>query len=392
MDVSKSISCASSSNMTPTTSQVTSSRASEPTAQQLQIELHVLKNKLDRLERENWDLKASIRKTINDSALGRELQVLVEEREKMLKHIEQLKSEKGHLVESVLLLSGEVDDLQKEKAEEQLKFKEEISKYNDFDKKLRTTKYRLGMQIIDVLNNQKIDPIVIQDIQLLVTKASMYGSRSNDDKIISNSNSNNNQDNSIINDNKISSSSSSQRSNIDNQLYAALKSNVQQQKTKNEEMYIERKFSTLETLRDSDNNRNDDIKKSKSGEMSENRSSDGRSRRGKSPGRRRKKDVLEREETDSIISSVSTHRSGKSSYTNKTNQSNKSKKSNKSNGFELTKEALDKLNNINQSNSPTKPQVTSKELNNSPKKGNENNTTNKPAATTPTPTTWWGLF
>ena len=390
MDINKSISCAS-SNMTPTTSQVTSSRASEPTAQQLQIDLHVLKNKLDRLERENWDLKASIRKTINDSALGRELQVLVEEREKMLKHIEQLKSEKGHLVESVLLLSGEVDDLQKEKAEEQLKFKEELSKYNDFDKKLRTTKYRLGMQIIDVLNSNKVDPIIVQDIQLIVTKASMYGSRSNDDKNITNNNNNNNhhQDSNIINDNKISSS---QRSNFDNQLYAALKSNVQQQKTtKNEEIYIERKFSTLESLRDSDYNRNDDIKKSKSGEMSENRSSDGRSRRGKSPGRRRKKDVLEREETDSIISSVSTHRSGKSSYTNKTSQSNKSKKSNKSNGFELTKEALDKLNNINQGNSPTKPNVTSKELSNSPKKGNENNATNKPA-TTPTPTTWWGLF
>ena len=323
--------------MTPTTSQVTSSRASEPTAQQLQIELHVLKNKLDRLERENWDLKASIRKTINDSALGRELQVLVEEREKMIKHIEQLKSEKGHLVESVLQLSGEVDDLQKEKADEQFKFKEEISKYNDFDKKLRTTKYRLGMQIIDVLNSNKIDPIIIQDIQLLVTKASMYGSRSNDDKNISNNNNHHHQDNNIINDNKISSS---QRSNFDNQLYAALKSNVQQQKTtKNEEIYIERKFSTLESLRDNDYNRNDDIKKSKSiGEISENRSSDGRSRRGKSPGRRRKKDVLEREETDSIISSVSTHRSGKSSYTNKTSQSNKSKKSNKSNGFELTKE------------------------------------------------------
>jgi hypothetical protein len=48
-------------------------------------------------------------------------------------HIEQLKSEKGHLVESVLLLSGEVDDLQKEKADEQLKYKEEISKFTDFE-------------------------------------------------------------------------------------------------------------------------------------------------------------------------------------------------------------------------------------------------------------------
>jgi len=371
---SHSISVSSSTNMTSTQS---TSRASEPTAQQLQIELHVLKNKCDRLERENWDLKASIRKTINDSALGRELQVLVEEREKMIKHIEQLKSEKGHLVESVLLLSGEVDDLQKEKADDQLKFKEEISKFADFEKKLRTTKYRLGMQIIDILNSNKVNPVVVQDVQLLVTKASMYGSRSSEDK------SNSNQE---LNER------SPPRSNFDNQLYAAIKSNAQAAKA--EERYIERKFSTLETLRDSDNNRdrNSDLKKTKSGDMSENRSSDGRSRRGKSPGRRRKKDVLEREETDSIISSVSTHRSGKSSYTNKTAQSSKSKKSSKSNGFELTKEALDKLNNINQGTYQVDTHTNGKD--NTPRspqqKKADSNKSKQPATTTPT--SWWGLF
>lgn len=374
----RSISCTSSSNMTP----ITTGRGSEPSSQQLQIELHVMKNKCDRLERENWDLKASIRKTINDSALGRELQVLVEEREKMLKHIDQLKSEKGHLVESVLLLSSEVDDLQKERAEEQAKFKEEISKCADFEKKLRTTKYRLGMQIIDILNTNKVNPVVVQDIQLLVTKASMFGSRSIDEKNISN------QDESqskatITNTN----TSLNEKPNFDNQLYAALKSNVQ--KTKTQEAYVERKYSTLETLRDKDKDRNDNLKKTKSGDILENRSSDGRSRRGKSPGRRRKKDVLEREETDSIISSVSTHRSGKSSYTNKTSQSNKSKKSTKSNGFELTKEALDKLNNINQGQSDGRD--ASKGQTNSPQKGLNDNNANKKSKD-PNAATWWGLF
>jgi hypothetical protein len=135
----------------------------------------------------------------------------------------------------------------------------------------------------------------------------------------------------------------------------------------------------------------DDLKKSKSGE-SENRSSDGRSRRGKSPGRRRKKDVLEREETDSIISSVSTHRSGKSSYTNKTAQSSKSKKSSKSNGFELTKEALDKLNNINQGTYQVDTHTNGKD--NTPRspqqKKADSNKSKQPATTTPT--SWWGLF
>lgn len=375
----RSISCTSSSNMTP----ITTGRGSEPSSQQLQIELHVMKNKCDRLERENWDLKASIRKTINDSALGRELQVLVEEREKMLKHIDQLKSEKGHLVESVLLLSSEVDDLQKEKADEQAKFKEEISKFADFEKKLRTTKYRLGMQIIDILNTNKVNPVVVQDIQLLVTKASMFGSRSIDEKNISNPDESQSKA-TLTNTN----TSLNEKPNFDNQLYAALKSNVQ--KTKTQEAYVERKYSTLETLRDKDKDRNDNLKKTKSGDILENRSSDGRSRRGKSPGRRRKKDVLEREETDSIISSVSTHRSGKSSYTNKTSQSNKSKKSTKSNGFELTKEALDKLNNINQSHN-SDGRDASKGQTNSPQKGlNDNNANNKSKDSNAA--TWWGLF
>lgn len=297
----------------------------EPTIQQLQIELHVVRSKCTKLERENKDLRASLRKTISDSALGRELEIMAADRERLIRLVDQLKTEKGHLVDTVLQLSNEVDELQRIRVDDHLKFKQEVLKHSDVDKKLRNAKYKLGMQIVDILRQKSIDTGIIQEIQMVVTNASMYGVRGMMNEGV-------NQQFTKLQIQKGSDGGPSGDNRLISLMHAqANLSNVPLGTTSIEQ---------VPTLK------GDGATEERSGRL---RTSAGTGERktGKSPGRR-KKDILDRDETDSIISSVSTHRSGRSTGTHKSTGMSKSRK-----GAGITKEALDELDR--QCGKPDKP-------------------------------------
>ena len=75
---------------------------STPSYDQLQSQLQLMTLKVDKITKENVDLK-------------RDYEVQSIEKERLSKLVDQLKNEKNHLVETVLQLSNEVDTMHKTK-------------------------------------------------------------------------------------------------------------------------------------------------------------------------------------------------------------------------------------------------------------------------------------
>ena len=192
--------------------------------------------------------------------------------------MEKLKVEKSHLVETVLSLSNEVDELEKAKACEHQKYKNELLKNSELDEKVNNIKLTLSREVTEVLRDHNIDISIIEIVK--------------------------NKINAVVQNNSdgLSTTTLSGKSGI-----------------------------TTNTI-------------SSSGKSPTNR------RRNKSVSR----DLLDRDDTDSVISSVSTHRSNRlyshiyllthsHSYF-LTPRSPKKYHSSKKNSPGITKESLDMLN------------------------------------------------
>lgn len=188
-----------------------------------------------------------------------ELQELFAENDANKRLVEKLKVEKSHLVETVLSLSNEVDELEKAKACEHQKYKNELLKNSELDEKVNNIKLTLCQEVTEVLRDHNIDISIIEIVK--------------------------NKINAVVQNNSdgLSTTTLSGKSGI-----------------------------TTNTI-------------SSSGKSPTNR------RRNKSVSR----DLLDRDDTDSVISSVSTHRS---------NRSPKKYHSSKKNSPGITKESLDMLN------------------------------------------------
>jgi len=191
------------------------------------------------------------------------------DREKLARLIEQLKVEKTHLVESVLLLSTEVEEANRLRQDDQFKFKQEVLRHAENERAVRAGKYRMGMQVVELLRIRGLDNSIRQDVNAYVANSCAsslnfgmagYGER----------------DFNARGDSSMSPESPHSHSVDDGE-------------------------GRWEQTASPTNN---------SVGRSSARERDGRKRR---HFRRRRSEVLPRDETDSIISSVSTHRSGATS-------------------------------------------------------------------------------
>ena len=138
--------------------------------QQLQVELHVLSTKVEKLTKENADLRTYLRNSANESTLRRDYETVVVEKDRLVKLIEQLKNEKKNLVETVLQLSNEVDAVHK--TSDQLEQDRQL--YIQTDSIIRTARRKLGLQVLGVLESKGIgndDPIMKVEI---TSKLSSY--------------------------------------------------------------------------------------------------------------------------------------------------------------------------------------------------------------------------
>lgn len=217
------------------------------------------------LEAENVELRASLRKSISGSALGREFEVLSVDREKLARLIEQLKVEKTHLVESVLLLSTEVDEANRLRQDDQLKFKQEVLRHAENERAVRAGKYRMGMQVVELLRIRGLDNSIRQDVNAYVANSCA------------------------------SSMNFGMPGYGEKDVNASPESPLSHSGDEGESRWEQTTSPTNNSVGRSSNSARD---------------RDGRKRR---HFRRRRSEVLARDETDSIISSVSTHRSGATS-------------------------------------------------------------------------------
>jgi hypothetical protein len=137
----------------------------------LEEELSASVERCGLLESENVTLRESLRRTINESALGREFEALARDRERMMRAVDQLKIEKSHLVESVLSLSNEVDDANRLRQDDQLRFKQEVLRHGENDKAMRASKYRMGMQVVELLKIRGVDQALCQEVNAYMANA-----------------------------------------------------------------------------------------------------------------------------------------------------------------------------------------------------------------------------
>lgn len=254
----------------------------EYTAAQVAEEIASSLAKCAVLERENTELRTALRKSINDSVFGKEFEAISVDRERMTVLIEQLKMEKSHLVESVLNLSGEVDDANRARQEDQTKFKQEVLRHGENEKALRASKYRMGMQVVELLKIRGVNNSVCQELNSHIANACVTPTLPS---LLATS---------------FASSSSSSQGLLDP--HAPSTENKSSGETEADGRRIHVHHTTAASPLSAGR---DDATTSGS-------SSRRHHRAGKSPGRRRRSEVLDRDETESIISSVSTHRSGAS--------------------------------------------------------------------------------
>ena len=275
------------------------------TAERLRSELLLSADKCEALEHENSELRVSLRKSISTSALGREFEALSVDREKMSRAIDQLKVEKSHLVESVLLLSTEVDEANRLRQDDQLKFKQEVLRHAENEKAIRSGKYRMGMQVVELLKIRGIDVPICHEVSNYVANtcaatASAGGGAGGGGGP------------GLYSNYSGGRGPFSSRGEVDSPTYAASASF--------DENDNELGGGNCDGNSSSPTNVSDG--------RSNNYSHSGRRRRNH---RRRRSEILDRDETDSIISSVSTHRSGLSTSAAAA-KNGSSSSSNRSNG------------------------------------------------------------
>ena len=135
-------------------------------------QLRELKARELSLEFENHELRRSLRKSTSEVALAREYELLSADRQRLAQLVEQLKMEKEHLIESVVNLSNEVDEVQRTRFDDTLKFKQEMLRHSEEDKASRRVKYQLGLSIIELLKAKNVDTLILQEVQMHITNAS----------------------------------------------------------------------------------------------------------------------------------------------------------------------------------------------------------------------------
>lgn len=248
------------------------------------------------LERENAELRTALRKSINDSVFGKEFEAISVDREHMTVLIEQLKMEKSHLVESVLSLSGEVDDANRARQEDQTKFKQEVLRHGENEKALRASKYRMGMQVVELLKIRGVNNAVCQELNSHIANACVTPTlpsllaTSFSSSLSAAAASSSSFSSGMLDPHAPSTENKSgEAGETDGRFHMHTQSN-------------DRGGGSNSSSRDTDDApAGNTRRRQKNHRMSS-----------KSPGRRRRSEVLSRDETESIISSVSTHRSGAS--------------------------------------------------------------------------------
>ena len=125
-----------------------------PSIQQLQMELHLMTLKVDKLTKENVDLKQHIKITVgNDSKLRHNYEAQSIEKDRLSKLVDQLKNEKKSLVETVLQLSNEVDAMHKTSDHFE---SDQTQRLVHAEMMINAARRRLGLQIIDALGMHQI--------------------------------------------------------------------------------------------------------------------------------------------------------------------------------------------------------------------------------------------
>ena len=120
--------------------------------------------RVDKLTRENAELRASLQ--LSGSKMRREYEAMFVEKDRLIKLVEQLKNEKTHLVETVLALSNEVDA---QKSSTQLV--EERLRHLQADALSRSARERIG-RVLDVLEARGLtaDDFIVQEIRAAVSQ------------------------------------------------------------------------------------------------------------------------------------------------------------------------------------------------------------------------------
>ena len=124
-----------------------------PSFQQLQMELHLMTLKVDKLTKENADLKTHVKNTAGYETKKRhDYEVQSIENDRLSKLVDQLKNEKIVLVETVLQLSSEVDTMHKTVEH----MEEDSQRFVHDEMMIKAARRRLGLQIMDVLEMNQI--------------------------------------------------------------------------------------------------------------------------------------------------------------------------------------------------------------------------------------------
>jgi len=286
--------------------------------ERLNDELEASRARCIALEGENVELRSSLRKSISGSMLGREFEALSVEREKMVRLIDQLKIEKTHLVESVLMLSGEVDDANRLRQDDQLKFKQEVLRHAENERTMRAGKYRMGIQVVELLRIRGIDKSIRQEVNNYIANSCVASGG-------------------VASFESMMGISGRKCTNLEEDAANIINSPHYPRSTSSDDNDTAGHFWEETT---SPTNNSDIHSVSRSG-------------RGNRPRKRRhyrpkRSEVLGRDETDSIISSVSTHRSGLSAAATPKTNGNRYHSGSRRSHTPITAEALamlDKLNN-----------------------------------------------
>lgn len=133
----------------------------------LEKELHELKNSQLTLNKENTELKIAVKKSISETEIGKELSVLMIEYDKAMKRVQSLKSEKAHLVDSMVDLIHEMEALEKQHQLDAKHIDRCTAKCNKLETQLKGDKLRVCNAIIETLREKFIVESVIQDVIMI---------------------------------------------------------------------------------------------------------------------------------------------------------------------------------------------------------------------------------
>lgn len=129
----------------------------------LQAENERLRYDLLEQQRSGGELKILLKSTLSESEVGRELNRVLAEQERLLKRVDVFKVEKAHLVDSILELSTEVDELQSAKVEELARYQQ------DSVRLLYSEKSVMGTTIIDHLKARDVDTQLVREVTSIIS-------------------------------------------------------------------------------------------------------------------------------------------------------------------------------------------------------------------------------